>query len=254
MKTTKTRKVSWTDIRLGTADEIIALFTGVPAIYKASKIFEDGDQGLLLKRDISIRGSTLTPSCENASVNMGDLLEASSPMVELDIELKQLREEKDLLTKTLLQTADSLAANEYKLRCLEAAKQYREWKPVEFCREWTPCGCVSDEGKETRWCISNAVYYAAISIGQNQYQKKPWGVDCQICLQQVQPGKFRDNRIVIVDRESRFQTEEEAQAYLEGRKAALFKKYFVEDYPAVPAEYVSDFMWAGKLLPGYKEA
>jgi hypothetical protein len=250
------KKISWSSLMFATADEMNELFKGdFKAVRGANKdnLFDSREE-LKIYRDINIKLSTLTPGClHDTFVDMGSLLNDSSPMVELDVEIKQFQERKELLAKSLRETADALAANVYKLRCLEAAKQYREWEPVEFYREWTT-GVTNPAGyRNPIWTISNAVYHATISIDENRYQKKPWEVNYDICLQQVLPGKCRDSRIVIIDRETRFQTEEEALAYLKGRKAALFKKYFSEDYPPVPAEYVNAFMWAGKMLPGYKE-
>lgn len=201
-------------------------------------------------RHLSFSKNTLAPCCSQDYVDMAELLDPNNENADQFIDI-WIRSESQILPCTVEEVRrkiDLLMHHEIILRCLHAAKEYREWQPPKFDRVWKTNmyanGCFSST-------ISNAVYRLAISL-EYYYGSKPWTVHYDLMLQDVCPPSCHAQTISCNTRTMNFATREEADSYLTKRKKYFEKKYFSEDYPPVPKQHTTHFMWAGRLLPGYR--
>lgn len=127
---------------------------------------------------------------------------------------------------------------------------HNEWKREEWDRE--------GETQQTL-CRSNAVYEMSYYVYyETEYNRETREMErngqCRLnwsfCVRT--PSNPSRATEIIASQRRKFKSEEEMRKYLAGRIKA-YDKYFQEDFPPVPKEYLHHFTYAGQLLPGYRE-
>lgn len=108
-----------------------------------------------------------------------------------------------------------------------------------------------DDGEYTEQ-IENATYKLWFRFEPKSYHKKPVVVIWSFCTNKpIFGGNGHQNNEVAGGGDHLFDTVEEAQRYIAGRKKA-YAKYFTEIQPPVLPEYVRYFGLYGKLFDGYR--
>lgn len=241
-------KISFQEIYFASAKQLKELLDE-SVIWGGSynQLFTEGDS-LEIKRYANIVPGTLAPAACKVGVDMGRYVipnADSETKRDLNEELETRAAFNKTLDNQIRDLIDKRCASEIVSRCLKAAKEYQDWTPPEFKREWTQSKSVGGDV----FSISNAVYAAAIYIDRETWRKKPYRVSYTVRVREVRPTMTGSGQIVVQG-EQFYAKYNEAMLCVERRKKAFDRKYFAEDYPAVP--YEQAFMWAGAMLPGYR--
>lgn len=254
-------KIPFSEISRASADKIRDLL-GSSSIWGGNyddQIFKSNgkyaDETLRITRNVSIVPGTLAPAACEVGVDMGDYVNpnADSTTRQLLCEEVEKREEYNkLIDAEIKDLIEKRCASEIAYRCLKAAKEYQDWTPPTFNRTWVMVMKTDLEWME-REEISNAVYFASIELRQDKYKTKPWVVEYAVWMREVRPTKAPRKMQLIASRTVCYETEEKARNYINGRKTWMNKQFFAEDYPPIHKEHAYGFMWAGKMLPGYRE-
>lgn len=161
----------------------------------------------------------------------------------------------DSLFQDLQSRADTLQKEMAVLLLWKSLLHRKEIVPVEHTSNvWRPLNeSYPDEG-EMR---SNAVYKMTVRTRvsanwdreKNESVPSLWYVDWWIVLQNPIDTYHRTERIAGQDSKL-FRSEDGAEKYITGRKKA-YDHLFTKDFPPIPRQYASHFMYMGALLPGY---
>lgn len=240
-------KISFQEIYFASAKQLKELLDE-SVIWGGSsdQLFTEGDT-FEIKRYANIVPGTLAPAACKVGVDMGRYV---IPNADSETDLNEELETRAAFNKTLdnqiRDLIDKRCASEIVSRCLKAAKEYQEWTPPEFKREWTQAKYVGDV-----FSISNAVYAADIYIHNETWRKKPYRVSYTVRVREVRPT-MTGNGQTVEQGEQFYAKYDEAMLCVERRKKAFDKKFFSEDFPAIPLNCAQAFMWAGAMLPGYR--
>lgn len=213
------------------------------------KLFTEGDT-FEIKRYANIVPGTLAPAACKVGVDMGRYVipnADSETKRDLNEELEVRTAFNKQLDNQIRDLIDKRCASEIVSRCLKAAKEYQEWTPPAFKREWTQ----AKSGFGDVVSISNAVYAATIYINNETWRKKPYRVSYEIRARDVRPT-LPTPGIIVEQGEQCYGEIADAMRCVERRKKAYDKRYFAKDYPDIPLMYDQLFMWAGAMLPGYR--
>lgn len=213
------------------------------------QLFTEGDT-FEIKRYANIVPGTLAPAACKVGVDMGRYVipnADSETKRDLNEELEVREAFNKQLDNQIQDLIDKRCASEIVSRCLKAAKEYQEWTPPAFKREWTQ----AKSGFGDVVSISNAVYAATIYINNETWRKKPYRVSYEVRARDVRPT-LPTPGIIVEQGEQCYGEIADAMRCVERRKKAFDKKFFSEDYPAIPLNCAQTFMWAGALLPGYR--
>lgn len=207
--------------------------------------FENGTSEIQAKSTISLLPDVLSP-VNGPSINMANYLNDKDGLDKLSKELKEYCEQTDKMIQSALAMR---SAAEISLRCVEAAKQYHEWKPPAFKRTWKETKTSDDGASYSR---SNAVYQSFIALFK---PSDHWTVMETVVIRDVRPcatKPWAPYERAQQDNPKHFDRRTNAFEYVMSLMEKHDKEFFYEDYPPVPSSYKKYFMWAGKLLPEYK--
>ena len=196
---------------------------------------------------------SLYPQNTELNLDISEVLNLSRTELEERMKLQAVLT--DSLFQDLQSRADTLQKEMAVLLLWKSLLHRKEIIPVEHTSNvWRPLNeSYPDEGVMR----SNAVYKMLIrkrvSTNWDKKLKKSvpssWYVDWWIVLQNPIDTYQRTEKIAGQDSKL-FRSEDGAEKYITGRKKA-YDHLFTQDFPSIPKQYASHFMYMGALLPGY---
>lgn len=193
----------------------------------------------------------------------------SLPESDLEYLLEEKREEKAAAVKQLKEAIAKIIEADTQEVCCMAALGYKRWTPPEFIREWMPLNTKEHAEAVRRafpyklnsaWKISNAVFTCTLLVKDmpqdraDNDNENDIRADWTVFIRDARP--WQDPISFLLPFEHRtidYSTKQnDLEHIVSETKHMLQNKYFCEDYPPIPESHRCLFVWAGRILPGYR--